>query len=189
MSRVLVKHICDTSAFISHVFATWRQVGISINLRAMWTQMLSSSHSVVTGAQLLAIPLWRMCMWTQMLCSSHSIVFGAQLLAIPLRRMCMWTQMLCSSHSILTCAQLLCSCILLFVLLTSVVLAVVCHWKKKKTPFACMKDFAWQPNVPTDCRTVPTNVILHPIGVSLRSFVNHVTYVLRTWTLNTVISC
>jgi hypothetical protein len=42
-------------------------------------------------------------------------------------------------------------------------------------PFAWMKDFAWQPHVPTDCRTVPTNVILHPIGVSLRPFVSLVT--------------
>jgi hypothetical protein len=62
MPRVLIKHICATSAFISHVFATWRQVKISINL--------------------LAIPHWRMCMWTQMLCSSHSIVFGAQFTCI-----------------------------------------------------------------------------------------------------------
>jgi len=54
--------------------------------------------------------------------------------------------MLCSSHSIVTGAQLLCSCILLFVLLTSGVLAVVCHWgektKHKKKTFAWMKDFA-----------------------------------------------
>ena len=152
----------------------------------MWTQMLCSFHSIVFGAQLLAVPRWRMYMCTQMLCSSHSIVFGAQLLAIPRRRMCMCTQMLYSSHSIVTGAQLLCSCILLFLLLTFGVFAVVCHWKE---PFAWMKDFAWQPTFPTDCRTAPTTVILHPIGVSLRSFVSLVTYVLRTRTPNTVISC
>jgi hypothetical protein len=129
---------------------------------------------------LRAFPHWRMCMWTQMLCSCHLFVFGAQFTCISRWRMCMWTQLLCSSHSILTGAHLLCSCILLFVLLTSCVLAVVYQWKKL---FAWTRDFAWQPNFPTDCRTVPTNVILHLIGVSLRPIVSPVTYVLRTRTV------
>jgi len=57
-----------------------------------------------------------------------------------------------------------------------------------KKRFAWMKDFAWQSNVPSDCRTVPSNVILHSV-VSLRPFVSLVTYVLRTRTPSTVISC
>ena len=48
--------------------------------------------------------------------------------------------MLCISHSIVTGAQLLCSCVLVFVLLTSGVLAVVCHWEGEKIKSFCMDE-------------------------------------------------
>jgi hypothetical protein len=141
MPRVHIKHTCDTSAFISHVFATWRQVRISTNLRE--------------------ILRWRMCMCTQMLCCSHSIVTGA---------------------------QLLCSCILLFVLLMSGVLALVCQRGEKKK--LCMdegfcvtaKRSDWLQDSSDKCNSAPYPSIIRP-------FVSLVTYMLRTRTPSTLISC
>jgi len=133
-----------------------------------------------------AFPRWRMCIWTQILCSCHSIVFGAQFTCISTVK-----NVHVNSHALLLplyCFR--CSITLLLHPLICVadVLCACCGLPMKK-PFAWMRDFAWQPNFPTDCRTVPTNVILHPIGVSLRPFVSSVTYVPRTRTPNTVISC
>ena len=178
----------------------------------MCTLILCSSHSIVFDVQLLqfhyeeyacalkysAAPTLLFSMFnyfssTMKNTHVHSntlllplYCFRCSITSVPLWRICMCTQILCSFHSIVTGAQLLCSCVLLFVLLTSVVLAVVCH---RKNLLHGWRIFAWQPNVPTDCRTVPTDVILHPIGVSLRPFVSLVTYVLRTRTANTVIIC
>jgi hypothetical protein len=179
MPRVLIKHICATSAFISHVFATWRQFKISINL--------------------LAIPHWRKCMWTQMLCCCHSIVFGAQftcistaknvhvnLNALLLPRYCVRCSIYVHFHGEECACELKCSApptLLLPVFNHSVPASsylccwrLVCSpWSANKKTLAWMRDFAWQPNFPTDCRRVSTNVILHPVGVSLRPFVSPVT--------------
>jgi hypothetical protein len=148
-----------------------------------------------------------------MLCSCHSIVFGAQFTCIStvknvhtntnsllLPLYCFRCSIYVHFHGEECACELTCSApaTLLFSVLnysapTSSylccdVLCACCGLPMKK-PFAWMRDFAWQPNFPTDCRTVPTNLILHPIGVSLRPFVSSVTYVLRTRTPNTVISC
>jgi len=178
----------------------------------MWTEMFCCSHSIVFGAHLLAIPLWRMCMCTQMFYSSHSIVFGAQLLAFPLWRMCMCTQMLYSSHYCFRCSVTCNSTAKnVYVHSNALLLPFYCYrcsitlllhplicvaevWCARrglplKKKFCMDEGFCvtakrsdWLQDSSDKCNSAPYRSII-------RSLVSLVTYVLRTRTPSTVISC